>query len=95
MVKSRIDWQGDKLYFHDDAGGVWRVYDCIPRGERSRAVPLSDPRARQREFVRRDGTRRVLPFAADTPRAISPGKLAEQLRTSTPVSVPAVKQTSD
>ena len=91
MTKPRIDWQGDKLYFHDAAGGAWRVYDCILVGERSRAVPLSDPRALQREFVGRDGQRLALPFMADTPRSISPQRLAEQLKSATPVSNPVVK----
>ena len=82
MTQPRINWQGDKLYFHDAEGGVWRVYDCIEHSQRSRAIPLSDPRAMQREFVDRDGRRRVLRFAADTPRAISPRRLDEQLRAS-------------
>ena len=80
MTQPRINWQGDKLYFHDAEGGVWRVYDCIEVSQRSRAIPLSDPRAMQREFVNRDGSRRVLRFAADTPRSISPKRLDEQLR---------------
>ena len=82
MTEPRINWQGEKLYFHDAEGGVWRVYDCIFVGPRARAVPLSDPRAVHREFVNRDGTRRVLRFAADTPRSISPRRLGEQLRAS-------------
>ena len=87
MTEPRINWQGDKLYFHDADGGVWRVYDCIEFAHRSRAVPLSDPRAQQREFVSRDGARRVLRFMADTPRSISPRRLDEQLRAA--VAAPA------
>ena len=84
MTEPRINWQGDKLYFHDADGGVWRVYDCILVGTRVRAVPLSDPRAVHREFLGRDGKRRVLRFAADTPRAISPRRLDEQWRAAEP-----------
>ena len=96
MTEPRINWQGDKLYFHDADGGVWRVYDCILVGSRVRAVPLSDPRAVHREFLGRDGkTRRVLRFAADTPRAISPRRLDEQWRAAEPAesteSVDALK----
>ena len=84
MSEPRINWQGEKLYLHDADTGVWRVYDCILVGGRVRAVPLSDPRALHREFVNRDGTRRVLQFRADTPRSISPRRLGEQLAAATP-----------
>lgn len=79
MGKPRIDWQGQKLYFHDAAGGVWRVYDCTYVAHRSRAVPLSDPRAVLRAFVRDDGTRRILQFEGGSARAISAPVLARQL----------------
>lgn len=84
MSEPRINWQGEKLYLHDADAGVWRVYDCILVSGRVRAVPLSDPRALHREFVHRDGTRRILQFRADTPRSISPRRLGEQLAAATP-----------
>ena len=86
MSEPRIDWQGQKLYFHDGQGGVWRVYDCTYAEHRSRAVPLSDPRAVHRAFVRRDGLRRVLRFDARSARSISPRVLEQQLRSSEPAS---------
>lgn len=86
MTEPRINWQGDKLYFHDADGGVWRVYDCILVGARVRAVPLSDPRAVHREFLGREGQRRVLRFSADTPRSISPRRLDEQWRAAAEVA---------
>lgn len=82
MSEPRIDWQGQKLYFHDAQGGVWRVYDCLFVAHRSRAVPLSDPRAVHRAFVSRDGRRRILRFAQGSARAISPRVLEQQLRAS-------------
>ena len=82
MSEPRIDWQGQKLYFHDAQGGVWRVYDCTCVAHRSRAVPLSDPRAVERAFVGRDGTRRVLRFERGSARSISPRVLEQQLRAS-------------
>lgn len=82
MEQPRIDWQGQKLYFHDARGVVWRVYDCTYEACRSRAVPLSDPRAVHRAFVSRDGTRRILRFDQASARAISPRVLEEQLRAS-------------
>jgi hypothetical protein len=85
MGEPRINWQGQKLYLHDTGGGVWRVYDCIFEDRRSRAVPLSDPRAVHRAFVNRDGTRRILRFGDATSRAITPGLLERQLGTSEPV----------
>jgi hypothetical protein len=84
MGKPRIDWQGQKLYFHDAAGGVWRVYDCLFVAHRSRAVPLSDPRAVLRTFVRDDGTRRILRFDGASARAISALVLARQLEAAEP-----------
>ena len=86
MGEPRIDWQGQKLYFHDADGVVWRVYDCMVVEHRSRAVPLSDPRAVQRAFVSHEGARRVLRFGGATPRAISPALLANQLRASEPAA---------
>lgn len=82
MAEPRIDWQGQKLYLNDTDGSVWRVYDCAIVGHRSRAVPLSDPRAVHRAFVSRDGTRRILHFAKATSRAINPTLLMQQLRAS-------------
>ena len=82
MGEPRIDWQGQKLYFHDARGVVWRVYDCTHSAHRSRAVPLSDPRAVHRAFVSRDGTRRILRFDQASARSISPRVLEEQLRAS-------------
>jgi hypothetical protein len=82
MAEPRIHWQGQKLYFHDAAGGVWRVYDCTYVAHRSRAVPLSDPRAVHRSFVRGDGTRRILRFDGASARAISARVLARQLAAS-------------
>lgn len=82
MSEPRIDWQGQKLYFHDARGGVWRVYDCTLVAHRSRAVPLSDPRAVHRAFVGRDGTRRILRFDRGSARSISPRVLAAQLDAS-------------
>ena len=82
MEQPRIDWQGQKLYFHDARGVVWRVYDCTYAAHRSRAVPLSDPRAVHRAFVSRDGTRRILRFDRTSARSISPRVLEEQLRAS-------------
>ena len=82
MRQPRIDWQGQKLYFHDAEGGVWRVYDCAVADDRSRAVPLSDPRAAHRAFVDRQGARRIFPFAGAGSRAISPLVLERQLRAS-------------
>jgi hypothetical protein len=79
MGEPRIDWQGQKLYFHDAAGGVWRVYDCTYVAHRSRAVPLSDPRAVHRAFVRDDGLRRILHFDGGSARAISARVLERQL----------------
>ena len=80
MRQPRIDWQGQKLYFHDSEGEVWRVYDCAVYDDRSRAVPLSDPRAVHRAFVSRDGTRRILAFEPGNARAITPPLLERQLR---------------
>ena len=80
MGQPRIDWQDQKLYFHDAQGVVWRVYDCISAAQRSRAVPLSDPRAVHRAFVSRDGTRRILRFDGASARSISPRVLEQQLR---------------
>ena len=82
MGEPRIDWQGQKLYFHDAQGGVWRVYDCTLVAHRSRAVPLSDPRAVHREFVGRDGEHRILRFERGSARSISPRVLAAQLDAS-------------
>lgn len=84
MAEPRIDWQGQKLYFCDADGTMWRVYDCAVMGLRSRAVPLSDPRAVHRAFVSRDGTRRILHFGKATSRAINPTLLLQQLRASEP-----------
>lgn len=86
MSEPRIDWQGQKLYFHDARGGVWRVYDCTHAAQRSRAVPLSDPRAVHRAFVNRDGTRRILHFDRASARSISPRVLAAQLDASSPAA---------
>lgn len=83
MAEPRIDWQGQKLYFCDSDGTMWRVYDCAVMGHRSRAVPLSDPRAVYRAFVNRDGTRRILHFGKSTSRAINPTLLLQQLDAST------------
>lgn len=80
MRQPRIDWQGQKLFFHDTDGGVWRVYDCAVSDDRSRAIPLSDPRAAHRAFVDQNGTRRIFPFAGAGSRAISPQVLERQLR---------------
>src|SRR5689334_18306231 len=94
MGEPRIDWQGQKLYFHDAAGGVWRVYDCTFVAHRSRAVPLSDPRAVHRAFVRDDGTRRILRFEGGSARAISARVLERQLAAAeqAPAERPAVRQ---
>lgn len=93
MRQPRLDWQGQKLYFHDAAGGAWRVYDCAVADERSRAVPLSDPRAVHRAFVNRDGTRRIFQFTRAGSRAISPQVLERQLAASeTVVREPEVVQ---
>lgn len=82
MAEPRIDWQGQKLYFCDAEGTMWRVYDCAIMGHRARAVPLSDPRAVYRAFVSRDGTRRILYFGKATSRAINPTLLLQQLGAS-------------
>ena len=58
------------------------MYDCTLVSHRSRAVPLSDPRAVHREFVGRDGEHRILRFERGSARSISPRVLEQQLRAS-------------
>lgn len=84
MTQPRIDWQDQKLYFHDAQGVVWRVYDCMLIARRPRAIPLSDPRAVHRAFVSRHGERRILEFDRTSARAISPRTLEQQLKDSRP-----------
>ncbi len=81
---ARIDEDADRVYFTDEEGTRWRVYDvsfgpplCSPF--RRTAFRPPDTRANYRYFVRSDGLERCHPFTDGEPRDLAPELVARQL----------------
>ncbi|MFL5613088.1 MAG: hypothetical protein ACJ796_05445 [Gemmatimonadaceae bacterium] len=70
------------VYFTDDAGLRYRVYDTTYTKDKHRQHPIGDPSAAMRMFVppSQEEMLRAYRFKKDESRALDPQTLARQLR---------------
>lgn len=59
-----------KLYFEDDSGTIYRVYDVTYSEYKHHERGLADPAATSRLFVAKDGKRRVYQFKPKESRVL-------------------------
>lgn len=74
------EWRRPRVRLHDEAGGVWTVWDATFRDYRFHRVRLGDPRATSRVFVAADGTLWSYRSGPLADRALTADALAAQLR---------------
>ena len=84
-----VECVGERVYFTDEAGTRWRIYDvafgdvafgppiCAPLRRHAERPPWAP--ANSRWFVRADGQERCHRFARGEPREVTPERLARQL----------------